>query len=59
MAQKECFVRTGERSSVGPRLQVGDLAPDITLTRTIGEWTTLSDLLRDGRVVLVFLRHFG
>ncbi len=52
-------MRTGERSSVGPRLQVGDLAPDITLTRTIGEWTTLSDLLRDGRVVLVFLRHFG
>ncbi|BCX02445.1 MAG: hypothetical protein KatS3mg053_0383 [Candidatus Roseilinea sp.] len=48
-----------ERSVIGPRLQVGDLAPNITLTRTSGECVTLADLLRQGRVLLVFLRHFG
>lgn len=47
------------RSPVGPRLQVGDVAPNITLTRTNGECVTLADLLRQRRVLLVFLRHFG
>lgn len=44
---------------LGPRLQVGDVAPDITLTKTTGERITLAELLRRGRVLLVFLRHFG
>lgn len=48
-----------ERSAVGPRLQVGDLAPNIMLTKTTGECVTLADLLRQGRILLVFLRHFG
>jgi AhpC/TSA family. len=42
-----------------PRLHVGDLAPNITLARTTGEKVTLSDLLRQGPILLVFLRHFG
>ena len=41
------------------RLQVGDPAPNITLARTTGEKVTLSDLLCQGPVLLVFLRHFG
>jgi len=41
------------------RLQIGDLAPNITLARTSGETVTLSDLLRQGPILLVFLRHFG
>ncbi|MFC1463912.1 MAG: hypothetical protein ACFLMY_03590 [Candidatus Brachytrichaceae bacterium NZ_4S206] len=48
-----------ERSTVGPQLQVGDIAPNITLTKTTGECITLAELLRQGRVLLVFLRHFG
>jgi AhpC/TSA family. len=41
------------------RLHIGDLAPNITLARTTGEKVTLSDLLRRGTILLVFLRHFG
>ena len=41
------------------RLQVGDIAPNVTLTKTTGECVTLADLLRRGRILLVFLRHFG
>jgi peroxiredoxin len=41
------------------RLQVGDPAPNITLARTTGEKVTLSDLLCQGPILLVFLRHFG
>lgn len=48
-----------ERSTVGPRLHVGDIAPNITLTKTTGECVTLAELLRHGRILLVFLRHFG
>jgi len=31
----------------------------VTLTTTTGECVTLTDLLRQGRILLVFLRHFG
>lgn len=48
-----------EQPTVSPRLQAGDVAPDIALTKTTGERTTLTELLRQGRVLLVFLRHFG
>jgi peroxiredoxin len=41
------------------RLQAGDPAPNIILARTSGEAITLSDLLRQGPTLLVFLRHFG
>jgi len=41
------------------RLQTGDLAPNITLAQTSGEKITLGDLLRQGPILLVFLRHFG
>ena len=41
------------------RLHIGDLAPNIILARTTGEKVTLSDLLRRGPILLVFLRHFG
>ncbi|WP_169237749.1 hypothetical protein [Candidatus Roseilinea sp. NK_OTU-006] len=48
-----------ERPAISPRLQVGAVAPNITLTKTTGERVTLAELLRQGRVLLVFLRHFG
>lgn len=40
-------------------MQVGDLAPNVTLTRTTGECVTLAELFQQRRTVLVFLRHFG
>lgn len=48
-----------EQSKIGPRLQVGDVAPNISLTKTSGECVTLAELLQQGRMLLVFLRHFG
>lgn len=48
-----------EGLTIGPRVQVGDVAPNITLTKTGGECVTLAELLRQGRILLVFLRHFG
>jgi peroxiredoxin len=41
------------------RLQVGDPTPNITLAQITGEKVTLSDLLCQGPILLVFLRHFG
>ena len=39
---------------------VGDKAPDFTLNTADGEPITLSEVLRDGRpVLLIFLRHLG
>lgn len=39
---------------------VGDKAPDFTLSTADGEPITLSKVLRDGHpVLLVFLRHLG
>lgn len=41
------------------RLQVGDLAPDMTLVDSQGQEVTLSSHWKQGAVLLVFLRHFG
>lgn len=40
-------------------LQVGDAAPDATLFAEGERELLLSELWRDGPLVLVFLRHFG
>jgi peroxiredoxin len=44
---------------LGPKLQVGDLAPNSELRRTSGACVTLAELFRAQPTVLVFLRHFG
>lgn len=41
------------------RLKVGDVAPDVTLTRSDDSQVALSTLWPDGPVFLSFLRHFG
>ncbi len=41
------------------RLDVGDLAPDVTVQTTSGASVNLSTLWQEGPVVLAFLRHFG
>ncbi len=40
-------------------LQVGDLAPDITLLNGRGQTVSLASYWKQGTVLLVFLRHFG
>jgi len=54
-----CVVTNNDQTSIGSRLQVGDLAPNAQLIRTTGECITLAELFRHKRTVLVFLRHFG
>lgn len=41
------------------RLEMGDLAPDVTVRATTGARLDLSSLWHEGPVVLAFLRHFG
>jgi peroxiredoxin len=41
------------------RLQVGDLAPDITLVDGKGQEVSLASHWKRSAVLLVFLRHFG
>jgi len=41
------------------RLDVGDLAPDVTVRTTNGASVNLSTLWQEGPVVFAFLRHFG
>ena len=43
-------------SGVGQGLQVGEKAPDFTLVNATGEKVTLSELLKDGKVILNFYR---
>lgn len=40
-------------------LQIGDPAPDATLLAEGERALRLSELWRDGSLVVVFLRHFG
>ena len=40
-------------------IQVGDRAPNATFARSQGNEVALSELWRDGPVVVAFLRHFG
>ncbi len=40
-------------------IAVGEKAPDLTFGRGEGGDVSLSELWRDGPLVLAFLRHFG
>lgn len=40
-------------------LKVGDAAPDATVYDELGNAVELSSFWRNGRVLLVFIRHFG
>jgi peroxiredoxin len=40
-------------------LMLNSPAPDFTLPSTDGEQVTLSEVLKSGNVLLVFLRHLG
>jgi hypothetical protein len=42
-----------------PRLQPGDLAPNLTLLDISGNHTELASYWPDGPTFLTFLRHFG
>jgi peroxiredoxin len=44
---------------LGPQLQPGDSAPDISLTATDGSSIQIASLWNGAPVVLAFLRHFG
>jgi len=46
-------------SKANQRLQVGALAPDITLIDAEAEAVKLAGLWEKGPTVLTFLRHFG
>ncbi len=39
--------------------QIGDVAPDATLTTVTGESVALSTLWQGRGLVITFLRHFG
>jgi peroxiredoxin len=39
--------------------RIGDRAPDATVLNTQGQPVALSEVWRDGPVLLTFLRHFG
>jgi peroxiredoxin len=41
------------------KLKAGDHAPDVAVQDATGASLRLSELWRDGFLVLVFLRHFG
>ena len=41
------------------RLREGEAAPDVTFGRGDGGQVTLSELWRQGPLVVAFLRHFG
>ena len=42
-----------------PRLEIGDPAPDITLSDVHGAPVQLADFWSGGPTLLTFLRHFG
>ena len=42
-----------------PRLQVGDTAPDITVTDIHGAPVELATYWKGGPTLVTFLRHFG
>jgi peroxiredoxin len=56
MAVLEHGIDQIRRSGVAPGLQVGDPAPDFTLSDQIGRSVHLADLLAQGPVVVVFYR---
>ncbi len=41
------------------KLQVGQAAPDVSFGRGEGGQVSLSELWREGPLVVAFLRHFG
>lgn len=42
-----------------PRLQIGDSAPNITLSDIQGNPVQIADYWADGPTLVTFLRHFG
>lgn len=42
-----------------PRIQVGDIAPNLQLITPQSQPVVLADLWQNGGLVLSFLRHFG
>ncbi|RFC53475.1 AhpC/TSA family protein [Brumimicrobium aurantiacum] len=55
-AYKEGIESVEESGIIDYAMKVGDQAPDFTLTNAVGESKTLSDYLKDGKVVLTWYR---